>query len=151
MLLEIFNFIHFVGLALGLGGATIAFLISRKADKNPEISLAISKIMPSVSKLIFAGLILLVVSGIALPFYVKWPLNKNLLIIKHVLVAWIFIIGIILGINMKKLNKYAPKAKEKPSSLGKRSRTPLYEEAMPEFLRAKKKIKILGTINFFLW
>ena len=35
--LEIFNFLHFVGLAFGLGGATIASIISAKADKDIEL------------------------------------------------------------------------------------------------------------------
>ena len=37
MLLEIFNFIHFLGLAFGLGGATIAAVISSKAMKDKNI------------------------------------------------------------------------------------------------------------------
>ena len=135
-MLELINFLHFLGLAWGLGGATIAFIISRKTEKNPEISPATMKIIPSISKLIFAGLILLIISGIALPFYISWPLNKNLLIIKHVFVAWIFIIGMLLVFKMKKLSKYAPKPKEKPSL---------------QFLQAKKQMKILSTMNFFLW
>jgi len=37
MWLELFNFLHFVGLAFGLGGATIATIISLKANKDKEI------------------------------------------------------------------------------------------------------------------
>lgn len=99
--LEIFNFIHFLGLAFGLGGATIATIISSKA-KDKDIAKVIGKIMSPIVKLIWTGLILLIISGIALPFFISWPLNKNLLIIKHVLVAWMIIIGIIMGRRMKK-------------------------------------------------
>ena len=99
--LEIFNFMHFVGLAFGLGGATIAAIISSKAMKDKDIGKVAGKIMLPIVKLIWAGLILLIISGIALSLLVKWPLNKNLLIIKHVLVAWIVIIGIIIGRRMK--------------------------------------------------
>ena len=53
--------------------------------------------MPSISKLIFSGLILLIISGVALPFFIQWPLNKEMLIIKHVLVVWVVIIGIVIS------------------------------------------------------
>lgn len=102
MWLEIFNFLHFIGLAFGLGGATIAAIISSKARMHREIRNAMAKLMPSISKLIGFGLFLLIVSGIALPFFIAWPLNKNLLIIKHILVAWILVIGIWIGIRTKK-------------------------------------------------
>ncbi len=100
--LELFNFLHFVGLAFGLGGATIAAVISSKAAKDKNIGKIMEKIMLPIVKLIWFGLILLIISGIALPFFVKWPLNKQLLIIKHILVAWIVVIGIIIRRRMKK-------------------------------------------------
>ncbi len=100
--LEIFNFLHFLGLAFGLGGATIAAIISSKAKVHREVRNAMSKIMPSISKLIGFGLFLLIVSGIFITILIKWPLNKNLLIIKHILVAWILVIGIWIGIRTKK-------------------------------------------------
>lgn len=136
MLLEIFNFIHFLGLAFGLGGATIAAIISSKAEKDKDISKALIKIMPSISKLIMLGLLLLIISGIALPFYIKWPMNQQLLIIKHVLVVWIIIIGVFIGRKFKKMSRTIPIGKEKPK---------------PEFLKAKKQVKILSIINLILW
>jgi putative copper export protein len=102
MWLEIFNFIHFLGLAFGLGGATIASIISSKAKTDSEIRKAFWKIMPSISKLIGFGLFLLIVSGIFITSLIKWPLNKNLLIVKHILVAWILVIGIIISKRTKK-------------------------------------------------
>jgi len=101
-LLELFNFLHFVGLALGLGGATIATIISAKAAKDKQVAKAIGKIFPSVVMLIWVGLVLLIISGIALPFYIQWPLDKKLLIKKHILVFWIVVIGIIIGIRTKR-------------------------------------------------
>ncbi len=136
MLLEIFNFLHFIGLAFGLGGATIAAVISAKAEKDKAVEKASPKIMPPIIKFIWAGLILLIISGIALPFYINWPINKQLLTIKHVLVAWIVIIGIIIGTKLKKVQNLAPVLKEKTS---------------PEFLRAKKQVKVLSIINLILW
>ena len=102
MLLEIFNFLHFVGLAFGLGGATIAAVISSKAGKDKDIGKVAGKIMLPIIKLIWLGIIFLIVSGIALSLFIKWSINKQLLIIKHILVAWIVIIGVVIGIRSKK-------------------------------------------------
>jgi len=99
--LEIFNFLHFIGLAFGLGGATIATIISSKA-KDKDIAKVMGKILLPIVKLIWIGMILLIISGIFISFLIKWPINRQLLIIKHVLVAWIVIIGIVIGRRMKK-------------------------------------------------
>lgn len=133
MILEISNFIHFLGLAFGLGGATIAAVISRKAAKDKEVGKSFMKIMPSISKLIWIGLILLTISGILITIYVTWPINKELLIIKHILVVWIFIFGIVIGISMKKM-KNLSEAKDKL-----------------KIEKARKQMKIFSTINLILW
>ena len=134
MLLEIFRFLHLVGLAFGLGGATIAAVISRKAEKDKELGKVVMKLMPSISKVIWLGLILLIISGGGLSIYVKWPIDKNILLLKHVLVAWLFVIGIFIGSRVKKIAKLEEKGK--PSA---------------EFLRIMKQIKIFSIINLILW
>lgn len=133
MWLELANFLHFIGLAFGLGGATIASIVSAKAEKDKELGKQIEKILPSIVKLIWIGMALLIVSGIALPFFISWPLNTNLLIIKHVLVAWIIVVGIFLGINSKKMMKFAQEKNEKG------------------LLKSKKTMKILSMIDLLLW
>jgi len=100
--LELFRVLHVIGLAFGLGGATIAAVISAKAAKDKDVGKAMGKIMPSIVKFIWAGMALLIISGIALPFYISWPIDKNMLLVKHSLVALIVIMGIIMGIRMKK-------------------------------------------------
>ncbi len=99
--LEIFNFMHFIGLAFGLGGATIATVISSKALKNEDVKKVLGKILPPIVKFIWIGLILLIISGIFITILITWPLNRNLLIVKHFLVAWIVIVGIVIGKRMK--------------------------------------------------
>ena len=100
--LDFYNFLHFVGLAFGLGGATIMTIISMKAEKHKEVGAAMRYISAPIVKLIWVGLLFLIISGIALPFYITWPLDRNMLLIKHILVAFIVIIGIILGISSRK-------------------------------------------------
>ena len=136
MMLEIFNFLHFIGLAFGLAGATIAVMIMRKANKDKDVGLAAAKIVPSISKLIWLGFILLVISGIGISFLAEWPINKQILLVKHVLVAWIFVFGVIIGFKIKKMQKLTPKPKEKPSL---------------NFLRIKKQVESLGFISLILW
>ena len=134
--LEFFNFLHFVGLAFGLGGATIATIISIKSEKYKEVALAMNKIIPSISKLIMFGLVLLIISGIALPFFITWPLNSTNLIIKHILVVFIVIFGITMGTKSKKIMKLMPKPNEKPSLI---------------FIKTKRQVKTLSIINLILW
>ena len=135
-LLPLFQFMHYLGIAYGVGGATIAKIITTKADKNQELVPATMKILPSISKLIWLGLILLAISGVALIYLVKWPINRQLLLVKHVLVLWILIFGILISAKGSKLMKLIPKAKEKPSL---------------EFLKTKKQMKVFSTINLILW
>ena len=135
-LLELFNFIHFIGLAFGLGGATIASVISAKAEKDKDVSSAFMKIMPSVSKLIMFGLILLIISGVAIAFLVTWPINQTNLIIKHVLVVLIVVIGIMINFKSKKMMKLTHRKDEK---------------VYLNFVKMKKQIKILSIINLILW
>ncbi len=136
VMLEISNFIHFVGLSFGVGGATIAAIISMKAERNPEITPAIMKIMPAISKVIWTGLMLLIISGFMVTAYVTWPIDKQMLLIKHVLVVWIVLIGIFLGKTSRKMGVHAPKGKDKPS---------------PKFLKLKKQMKAFSMINLILW
>src|SRR3989344_546254 len=136
--LELFNFLHFLGLAFGLGGATFAAVISSKAAKDEDVGKALMKIMPSIVKFIWIGMLLLIISGIALSFLITWPLNRQILIIKHVLVAWIVVIGIIIGTRMRKMKNLAPVGR-------------LHEKPSAQFIKIKKQIKFFSTINLILW
>ncbi|MFH1592594.1 MAG: hypothetical protein ABIB47_04485 [Candidatus Woesearchaeota archaeon] len=135
VLLSFFNFLHFVGLAWGLGGATIVTVISIKSEKDKDIDVASMKLLPAISKFIWFGLMLLIISGVALPFYVNWPLDTQMLILKHIAVAFIVIIGVAIGLKFKKLHQLT-KLEGKPE---------------PRFLKAKKQIKLLSIINLILW
>ena len=79
---------------------------------------------------------ILIISGIALPFYIEWPLDKKMLLIKHVFVVWIIIVGFFLGFSSRKMNRLAPREKEKPS---------------PRFLKVKSQMRLFSIINLILW
>lgn len=127
---------HFLGLAWGVGGATVAAILMAKADRNPEMAPLAMKVMPAVSKLIWAAIILLIVSGVALAQLVTWPINPTTLLAKHVLVVILILNGLYLGFGiMPKMQKLAPKG-GKPSA---------------EFLKAKKSAKVSSTLGLVLW
>ena len=77
--------------------------IQQKQKTRRKISKIMMKIMPSIVKFIWIGMLLLIISGIALPFFITWQLNTKMLIVKHVLVAWIVVIGVVIGTRMKKM------------------------------------------------
>lgn len=131
-MLELARFLHFAGLILGVGGATFASIVMAKAGKDNEMGKVSGKIMPSFIKAIWLGMLLLIISGIMLPFYSPWEMNKQLLIIKHVLVVWIIIFGIFLGIKSRKISNLDKNEKEKAIKIG-------------------KQIKIISKINLLLW
>lgn len=128
--------LHFLGLAWGVGGATVAAILMAKADRNPEIAPLVMKTMPAISKLIWIAIILLVVSGIALAQLVTWPINPTILLAKHALVVILILNGLYLGFRiLPKMQKLAPTG-GKPSA---------------EFLKAKKSAKIASILGLVLW
>ena len=133
MIIEIAWFLHYVGIAFGVGGATIASFILAKSAKDPEIGKVSAKLHPGIVKFIWLGLVLLIISGILLQVYSKWPLNTQMLILKHILVAWIIIFGVTMGLKMKKM------------------RTLVKEKNQKAILRVSKQMKALGIINLILW
>ena len=137
MIFEIFRFLHFVGLAWGVGGATIASIISAKADKDREIGSSFIKIVPAISKLIWIGILLLIISGVGIGITTPYgEPDKQLFIVKIIIFALLIIIGIIIGLKIKKMKLIAPKENEKP---------------LDEFLKTKKQLKILSIISLIIW
>lgn len=130
VLLEIMQLLHDLGIAWGVGGATIASIIMIKSGKNPEIAPLARKIMPSISKLMLLGLAFLGISGISLIFLISWPINPLILGIKHVIVIVLVINSIILGILNSKISS------TKPSK---------------ESFKTMKKVKVSGMINLIFW
>jgi ABC-type nickel/cobalt efflux system permease component RcnA len=136
VLLESVFLLHNLGIAWGVGGATISAILMARADKNPESGPHIMGLMSSISKLIWAGLILLIVSGIALVPLITWPMDMTMLLVKHIAVVLLVINGLFLGFRIiPRLQKAVPMDR-KPSK---------------EFLSLKKKARSAGTIGLVLW
>ena len=131
--------LHYIGVAWGLGGVTINMIISMKADKNPESAPHLILVNKAIAKIVWIGILLLIISGVAYPYV--WPYGTleytNLLMAKHVLVAILIINSLVMTFAvMPKLSKNMPKKDEKPSA---------------KFINAKRNTKIGGIIGFILW
>lgn len=135
-LLQIMQLLHAIGEAWGVGGATVNAILMLKSEKNPEIAPHIMKAMPAISKLVWLGILLLLVSGAALTRLVAWPIDATMLRIKLAVVLILILNGLYLTFGLlPKMKKLAPQ-NEKPSE---------------EFLKTKKKIKVFGTFGLVLW
>lgn len=135
-LLEITQLLHNIGIAWGVGGATIALILMIKSEKNPEIAPQIMKVMPAISKLIWIAIIFLIVSGIALTKLISWPIDLTVLAVKHIVVVILVLNGINLSFRiLPKMERLVPKD-EKPSE---------------DFLKVRKNAKIAGIIGIASW
>jgi len=136
VLFNLISFLHFIGLAFGLGGVTCVTIISLKAEKDKENGRKLASVIPAISKLIWLGLFLLIFSGIYLTSYLEESLNIQMLLIKHILVVWIVIFGVLIMVNSKKAMRLAPKQGEKP---------------IHKYLVAKRFAKVFSRMNLVLW
>lgn len=133
-LLEFMQILHNLGLVWGVGGATMSSLIMFKAEKDPQAAPYLMRLIPTISKLIGAGFILLLVSGIVLTRLTRGPIDPQILIAKHITVVMLVLVAVILiyltkkGENLKKGDKLSK-----------------------ELLSLQKKAKIAGIINLALW
>lgn len=128
--------LHFIGLAWGVGGATVAAILMRRSEKDPEAAPHLTKLMPAISKLIWIAIILLVISGIGIVNLVYWPIDTTMLAVKHVVVLILILNGLHLTFRvMPKMERLVPKG-EKPSA---------------DFLKARKNAKVGAITGLVLW
>jgi uncharacterized membrane protein len=91
--------LHLLGFALGVGGATMTDLFFFKFLRDFKISTWESKVLHEVSHLIWIGLIILIVSGIALYLPDMEALNASAKFIAKVLVVGVALVnGIFLNL-----------------------------------------------------
>lgn len=91
--------VHIVGIALGLGGATVTDIFFFKFLKDFKIDEVESEIMKTFSEVIWAGIILVTISGIGLYLPQRALFNQSApFALKMTIVAVIFLNGLILNI-----------------------------------------------------
>ena len=130
--------IHLIGLSWGVGGATLGLLLMVISERNPEMKPHVSKILPTITRLIMVGIILLGISGVVLQLVIggNYYSEHWILGLKHVVAAVLLIIGILMAAKVgPKMQRLAPKGGP-PSK---------------EFLKTKKLAMIGGITNTILW
>jgi len=139
MTLEIMiRIFHLIGLCWGVGGATLGLLLMVISERNPEMKPHVAKILPTNTRLIMLGIILLGISGVALQLVIggNYYSAHWILGLKHVVAAVLLTIGILMAAKIgPKMQRLAPKGGP-PSG---------------EFLKTKKLAMILGITNTILW
>lgn len=88
---SLLSWMHLMGLALGMGAATVKFLLLLRCGADPTLTPAYLKVARPITQLIIAGLVLLTLSGIG------WLLLgydfTPLLVVKVILVVALWILG----------------------------------------------------------
>lgn len=130
-------FVHLIGLAIGVGAATVKLVLLFKCKSDYNYVPVFVKISKLITKLIIIGLILLTLSGIG------WILEgysfTSLFVVKLILVLAIWILGpIIDNVIEPKFNKHAAESEQ---------------QASPEFVKILNKylmLEILATGLFYI-
>lgn len=130
---------HLIGLAMGVGGATVSDFLFFRFLKDLKISHAEAGVLNLVSKVIWVGLILLIISGIGLYLPEAERLNQSSkFLTKMIVVAVVLVNGIALNLIV------APKLKK--ISFEKK------HEHVPGELRRLRRIAFaLGAVSFVSW
>lgn len=136
MWIPVLSAAHLLGFALGLGAATTKTVLLLRCGSNPDFIAAYLTVHRLITRVIVAGLLLLVLSGIGF-FLAGIPLTGRL-VAKLVLVAAIFALGPLID-NVAE-PRYARSAPRPGSS------------ASPEFARAQRQyitLEIAATLLFY--
>lgn len=124
-----------IGIALGVGGASVKFVLFMKSYRNNEFTPTYAMVAGPIAPLIPLGLVLLTVSGIGF-FLIGYPEGSSLLV-KHILVVALWIVGILIDkVYEPKYLTLAPKAGGTPT---------------PEFLQIRKRLMPLETVGTILF
>lgn len=133
----VLSIVHLIGLALGVGAATVKLMLLLRSHSDPTFVPVYIRVTRPVTRLIILGLVLMTLSGIGwlLLGYRLTPL----LLVKIVLVAAIWVLGPVIDhIAEPRFQKLAPG----PS-----------EPASPAFLRIRTQylaLEVTATLLFYV-
>lgn len=133
----ILSLTHLIGLALGVGAATVKLVLLIRCNSNYEFVHVFLKVSRTITRIIVIGLILLTLSGIG------WILLGTyftlLFIIKLFLVGVVWVVGSLID------NVVEPKFKKLAPAPG--------EQASLEFIRIQKQhllLEVFATLLFYV-
>lgn len=134
---SLFSVIHVIGLALGVGSATVKLVLLLKCNADYAFVPVYLKVARPITRLIILGIVLLTLSGIA------WLLLgyqfTSLLVVKVILVGAIWVLGPVID------NVVEPKFQKLAPALG--------EPASAAFIRIQKQyltLEIIATLLFYV-
>jgi len=126
---------HLIGLALGIGAATVKLTLLIKCNSDYNFVHIYIKVTKPITRIIILGLILLTISGLG--WILLGTSFTSLFIIKLVFVFAIWVLGPVIDNAVEpKYEKLVPAPGEKASS---------------EFVKIQKKLLILETIATLLF
>lgn len=129
--------VHLAGLALGVGCATAKVVLLLKCNNNTAFLPVYLKVVKPLTRILVLGLIMMTLSGIT--WLVMGYGLSNLMIVKLVFVAIVWILGLIIDkLTEPEFLRLAPAASEEPS---------------PAFVSIKKKhlaLEIIAAIVFYI-
>lgn len=138
--MEFYDFVktfHIIGLAWGVGGATLSSFLNAKAEKDATLLPFMAKVMPTISKFIAAGLFLLIISG-----FTMGSLSSGSGEISSIFITKMIFIVFLVANGMNLSFRLIPKIEKNAPTDGVPSE---------EFLKAKKQLKISSKISLVLW
>lgn len=133
---------HLMGLVLGAGGATAKLTLLRRCRTDPALVPGYIAAAPRLTRLILAGLVLLLLSGVG------WMLSgypfTPLLVVKLTLVAAIWVLGPVI-------DKVAePRFRELTPGPGQPA-SPAFQEAHRRYLRLELAATGLFYVIIVMW
>lgn len=133
---QILNLVHIIGIAFGVGGASVKITLFMKSYRNNDFTPTYVIATRPIAPIIPIGMVLLTVSGIGFAL-LGYPETQSLLL-KHVLVVVLWVVGILIDkVYEPKFITLSPKTNETPTS---------------EFLQVQKQLlalEVIGTISFY--
>jgi len=106
---------YLIGLALGLGSATVKIVLLMKCHKNHNFFPHFFRVSKPITKLLVTGIILLILSGAGWLIY-GYPIS-TLMVVKIILVGLVFISGSLIDYFIEpRLAKAVLSAVAEPSS-----------------------------------
>jgi len=98
MIYEIYTYMHLVGFALGFGGAMVSDVMFFSSIKDRKVTTSEFRFMRLGSRMVWIGLLLLFLSGVALVFLNPAILQSSKFLIKVVIVGVIALNGLVFHI-----------------------------------------------------
>lgn len=128
------SFIHLLGLALGVGAATVKIILRLKANADPTFLPVYARVTKPITKTLILGIVLLTLSGIV--WLIQGYSFTTLIVVKIVLVGLVWVLGISIdNVFEPRFLKLIPAAGSSPS---------------PEFTSAAKVHLVLDTVAALL-